>query len=234
MLTRTPPQRPAAYAEEALVSAILSGTYPPGSALLAERQLAEALGVTRPTLREALQRLSRDGWVSIRQGKPTLVKDYRPDGGLNVLTALVQHAPQLPRNFVPDLLDVRCALAPAYTRQAVTRGPAAVLEALAGAEALPDTSQAFAAFDWALHRSLTVASGNPIYTLILNGFAGFYEQMARRYFARPEARVASRNFYKNLQAAAEAGDGALAGQVTAEMMTKSLALWATARKPSAR
>jgi GntR family transcriptional regulator, negative regulator for fad regulon and positive regulator of fabA len=223
MVSRTPPQRPAAYAEEALVSAILRGTYPPGSTLLAERQLAEALGVTRPTLREALQRLSRDGWVSIRQGKPTLVNDYRRDGGLNVLTALV-----------PDLLEVRCALAPAYTRQAVARNRAAVLEALAGAETLPDTSRAFAGFDWALHRALTLASGNTIYTLILNGFAGFYEQMARRYFARPEARAASRAFYGSLRVAAEAGDAALAGRVTEPMMTKSLALWTSARKPSAR
>jgi GntR family negative regulator for fad regulon and positive regulator of fabA len=234
MLPRTPPQRPAAYAEEAIVSAILGGTYPPGSPLLAERQLAEALGVTRPTLREALQRLSRDGWVSIRQGKPTLVNDYRRDGGLNVLTALVQHAPQLPRHFVPDLLDVRCALAPAYTRLAVLRDGAAVLDALSGADTLPDTARAFAAFDWTLHRALTVASGNAIYTLILNGFAGFYEQMARRYFARPEARSASRAFYRSLRAAAEARDSDLAGQLAEAMMTRSLALWARARKSSAR
>jgi GntR family negative regulator for fad regulon and positive regulator of fabA len=234
MLTRRPPQRPAAYAEEALVSAILGGEYPPGSALLAERQLAEALGVTRPTLREALQRLSRDGWLSIRQGKPTLVNDYRREGGLNVLTALVQHAPQLPRNFIPDLLDVRCVLAPAYARQAVARDSDAVLAALASAGTLPDTARAFASFDWALHRALTLASGNPIHTLILNGFAGFYEQMARRYFARPEARTASRAFYEDLRAAATARDGALAAQVTETMMTKSLALWASARKPPAR
>jgi len=234
MLSRTPPPRPATYAEETLVSAILGGRYPPGSALPAERQLAEALGVTRPTLREALQRLSRDGWLSIRQGKPTLVNDYRRDGGLNALTALVRHAPQLPRNFVRDLLDVRCALAPAYARAAVARDRAAVLAALADAGALPDTPRAFAAFDWALHRALTLASGNPVYTLILNGFAGFYEEMARRYFARSDARAASRAFYASLRAAAEAGDAPRAGQVTRAMMTRSLALWAKVRMRSAR
>lgn len=35
------PQRPAAYAEQALVSAILDGTYPPGSTLPGERTLAQ-------------------------------------------------------------------------------------------------------------------------------------------------------------------------------------------------
>jgi hypothetical protein len=58
--------------------------------------------------------------------------------------------------------------------------------------------------------------------------------MARRYFAPPEARAVSRLFYRSLRSAAEAGDGALAGQLTETMMTKSLALWARARKPSTR
>lgn len=234
MLSRLPPRRPAAHAEEALVSAILAGEYPVGAALPAERQLADALGVTRPTLREALQRLSRDGWLTIRHGKPTLVNDYRREGGLNVLTALVRHAPQLPRNFVADLLDVRRALAPAYISDAVARDHDAVVRALADADGLPDSAAGFAAFDWRLHRTLALASGNPVYPLIVNGFAGFYEEMARRYFARPAARAASRAFYRDLRAAAARGDAALAGRVADAMMARSRTLWAESRKTSRR
>jgi hypothetical protein len=47
-----------------------------------------------------------------------------------------------------------------------------------------------------------------------DGFAGFHEQMARRRFARPEARAASRAFYASPRVAAETGDAALAGPVT--------------------
>ena len=54
------PVQMSAYVEQALLTAILDGTYPPGTALPNERELAAQLQVTRPTLREALQRLARD------------------------------------------------------------------------------------------------------------------------------------------------------------------------------
>jgi len=219
------PQRPAAYTEQAIITAILDGDYPAGATLPGERDLASQLGVTRPTLREALQRLERDGWISIRQGKSTVVNDFWHDGGLNVLTALVRYRRSLPPDFVPNLLEVRLAMAPAYARAAITCSAERVVTTLAASETLADTPEAFATFDWTLHHTLTVASGNPVYTLILNGFAGFYEEMACRYFARPEARAASRAFYAALLDAARAGDATRAGQITEAVMLESIALW---------
>ena len=75
------PLRPARYAEHRLITSVLNGTYPPGAKLPNERALSVELGVTRPTLREMLQRLARNGWLTIRQGKPTVVNDYRLTGG---------------------------------------------------------------------------------------------------------------------------------------------------------
>lgn len=222
------PKQPAEYAEEALVSAILDGTYSPGSMLPGERDLAAQLGITRPTLRETLQRLDRDGWIVIRHGKSTVVNDYWRAGGLNVLNALVRYSSQLPPDFVPNLLEMRLALAPIYTAAAVARSAQSVVTCLAGYTELEDTAQAFAAFDWQLQHGLTVASGNPIYTLILNGFAGFYEEMARRYFARSEARSSSRTFYALLADAARTGDAAQAEQVTRSVMEASIVLWQSA------
>jgi GntR family negative regulator for fad regulon and positive regulator of fabA len=123
MIDWSPPKRPAAYAEKSLILAIINDDYPPGSILPAERELASKLGVTRPTLRETLQRLERDGWLNIQQGKSTRVNDYWKEGGLNVLNALVQHSEKLPPDFIPNLLHVRLVLAPAYTRQAVENSP---------------------------------------------------------------------------------------------------------------
>ena len=220
------PQRPAAYAEEALVTAILDGTFTPGSVLPGERELATQLGITRPTLREALQRLHRDGWITIHQGKSTRVNDFWREGGLNVLSAMVRCGRQLPADFVSNLLQVRLVMAPAYTRAAVTHSAAEIIHYLEGQAALEDSPEAFAAFDWKLHHCLTLLSGNPVYTLILNGFAGFYEQMARLYFARPEARAASRVFYDQLLAAARRDDADEAARIAEAAMRESLALWA--------
>jgi GntR family transcriptional regulator, negative regulator for fad regulon and positive regulator of fabA len=219
------PKRPGVHAEEALVTAILDGTYPPGSTLPGERDLATQLGVTRPTLRETLQRLACEGWLTIQQGKPTTVNNYWQEGGLSVLDALVRYSQSLPPDFVPNLLEVRLALAPAYARSAVERSPDAVAGYLSAHARLDDTAHALAAFDWGLHRALTLASGNPVYTWILNGFAGFYEDMARRYFARVEARASSRTFYGSLLSAARSGDADQAERVTRQVMRDSIELW---------
>lgn len=189
--------------------------------------MAVQIGVTRPTLREALQRLARDGWLTIQQGKPTVVNDFWREGGLGVLSSLAHPANglPLPPDFIPNLLEVRLHLAPAYTRAAVERDPSAVTGLLAPAADLVDAPAAWADFDWRLHHALTVASGNPIYTLILNGFAGFYEQMACRYFAGADARYASRVFYHDLLAAARRGDAAGAETLTRQAMQHSIDLW---------
>jgi GntR family transcriptional repressor for pyruvate dehydrogenase complex len=47
---------------------IQTGEYPPGSRLPAERDLAQQLGVSRPSLREALIALEIDGTIEIRMG----------------------------------------------------------------------------------------------------------------------------------------------------------------------
>lgn len=221
----TAPQRPNNYAEQMLISAILDGTFQPGSTLPGERSLAKELGITRPTLREAIQRLARDGWLTVHQGKPTVVNDYWRDGGLNVLNTLVQQGDHLPQNFVTNLLEVRLQLAPAYTRAAISREPQAVAAFLDAHHTLLDLPPSYAEFDWQLHHMLTLTSGNPIYTLILNGFSDFYQQLARVYFAPPEARARSRTFYAALREAANKEDAVLAERISRDTMAESIALW---------
>lgn len=224
-MRRTAPRKPAAYAEKVLVTAILQGEFPPGSDLPAERDLAVRVGVTRPTLREVIGRLERDGWFTVRHGKRTLVNDVWRSGGLNVVSGIVRHAKVLPPGFVLSLLELRLLISPAYARAAVERSAAEVRDLLAKCGDLPDTAAAFAAFDWRLHHRLTVASGNPLFTLILNGFAGFYERMARLYFRSADARDTSRRFYAALGESARRGDAAAAQAITREVMARSIELW---------
>jgi GntR family negative regulator for fad regulon and positive regulator of fabA len=94
-----------------------------------------------------------------------------------------------------------------------------------GHEQLDDLPESLAAFDWKLHHTLTLLCGNPIYTLMLNGFAGFYEEMARLYFETAEARAVSRAFYADLLAAARRGDAEQAGAIVEAVMKQSIALW---------
>lgn len=220
------PPRPAELTEQRLLQAILDGELPPGSHLPGERELAAQLGVTRPTLREALHRLARDGWFDIQQGKSTRVRNYWREGNLNVLSALVRYSERLPDDFVPNLLAVRLCMAPAYTRVAVERAANEVIALLDGYDSLEDDAEHFARADWNLHRGLTLTSGNPVFTLILNGFADFYVQMARVYFAQPQTREASRIWYRDLLGAARAEDADAAERATRRAMQESIAFWA--------
>jgi GntR family negative regulator for fad regulon and positive regulator of fabA len=220
-----PPQRPADLTESRLIEAILDGHFPVGSNLPGERELAEQLGITRPTLREALQRLARDGWLDIHQGRPTRVQVYWREGNLGVLGAIARHPDHTPQDFVANLLRVRMTMAPAYASAAVAAQPEHVAGVLEDGLRLEDAPEPYAQFDWRLHHELTLASSNPVFTLILNGFRDLYLEIGPGYFRDPRARIHSHNFYEELYASTQAQDHEQAEQIVRRVMRESLELW---------
>ena len=189
---------PAGFAEQYIVESIWNGGFPPGSILPAERELSELIGVTRTTLREVLQRLARDGWLTIQHGKPTKVNNFWETSSLNILETLAQ----LDQDGIPDLVDnllsARTNISAIYVRGALKNNPEKAIESLQGYEKIEDTGEAFAQFDYELNKELVVASGNSIYLLILNGFRGLYSRIGRLYFTHPKGREMSREYYQTL------------------------------------
>lgn len=220
-----PISKPAEIAETRLLEAILDGTFPIDSNLPGERNLAAQIGVTRPTLREALQRLSRDGWLDIQHGKPTRVRDYWQEGSLAVLAALAQSPQFQSPDFVSYLLEIRLLLAPTYTRQALAQSCTQISELLEKADHLNEAPIVFAQFDWQLHHLLTQLAENPVFRLLLNSFESLYTFMAKRYFSFEECRQNSRAFYAALLTCAEDCDLTAAEELTRETMQTSLDLW---------
>jgi GntR family negative regulator for fad regulon and positive regulator of fabA len=221
------PLRPAELTEHRLIGAFLDGHFPINSHLPPERELAAQLGVTRPTLREALQRLARDGWIEIQHGKPTRVRNYWEEGSLGVLGSLARNQHPFPTDFIPNLLSIRTLLAPTYARLSVANAPKEIKQILQAISEIPDTPEAFAQADWTLHNRLTVLSGNPVFTLILNGFKDLYARMAILYFSLPSARLRSRTYYRDLLKTVEQKNPQAAQEVTKVMMEESLTLWRT-------
>jgi len=216
---------PSLFAEETLITTILDGTYSAGSVLPNQRDLSAQLNISRPSLREALQRLARDGWIRIRHGKSSVVRDIWREGGLNLLDAMVKHSRFVPQNFIVNLLEVRLVIAPVYARLAIKNAPDAVCLLLDEGMNLDESPQTFALFDWKLNHQLAVLSENPIYPLLLNGFAGFYVEMAKKYFAAAEGLAKSKLFYAELKNAAEQKDILAAEQVVRDAMQKSIEIW---------
>lgn len=71
-----------------LVRRLALGTFAEG--FPGEHELAEAYGVSRYTVREALRRLREDGTIASARGKPTTVQDVRIEQPLGSLYSLFQ------------------------------------------------------------------------------------------------------------------------------------------------
>ena len=195
--------KPAEFAEKQLLEAILGSIYKPGEALPAERVLAVELGVTRPTLRETLQRLSKEGWVTIRHGKPTKVNDYLKNGGLGILGSLARYGKNLSTDMVSHLLEVRVMMFPGIAQKAVCNNPEEILTYLKKAEFLKDLPEAYTSYDWELQMLMVRATKNPVFNMMLNDFAPLYAILGEAYFKNKEARSASSAYYRDLASALE-------------------------------
>jgi DNA-binding FadR family transcriptional regulator len=117
---------------------ILSGALPPGAAVPSERRLAEELGASRHAVREALKRLQESGLVRISHGGATRVRDWRHEGGLELLLAVAAQG-----DVPPELeaeraaMELRACIGADAARRAAERADAAQrAELLARAEAL--------------------------------------------------------------------------------------------------
>lgn len=82
---------------------IADGTLKPGERLPAERQLAERLEISRPSLREAIQKLASKGLLHTRQGGGTFVSEGISNSFSDPLISLLKDRPDA--EF--DTLEVR-------------------------------------------------------------------------------------------------------------------------------
>lgn len=222
------PEKPAELAEQRLIKAILDGVFPINSFLPSERELSTRIGVTRPTLREALQRLSRDGWIEIHQGKQTRVRDIWSEGNMNVLSSISKYPEHLTQNFVENLLQIRYLLCPTYSLLAIKHNPDEVIHFLNLKPEISDLPEIYSEYDFNLHLKLTQASGNPIFTLILNGFKELFTQKAIIYFQDEYARIYSHNFYKDLHKAFLEQKPEIVFGLTEKVMKDSISFWKNA------
>jgi GntR family negative regulator for fad regulon and positive regulator of fabA len=216
--------RPTQYVEKILVTAILDGTYSCGTALPNERSLAQQMGVTRPTLRETLQRLAGEGWITIHHGKPTVVNEYWQEGGLRLLGTLSKYSEYLPNGFITHLLEVRLTMLPSVAGRAARFQPEILLNCLAEARNLTEDAKAFSNFDWKLQMLMARNSQNPVFSLILNDFGRIFANMALHYFNFNTARRASRTYYRELTRAIEKHTNTVE-DVVKKAMEESISIW---------
>ncbi|MBT2228454.1 FCD domain-containing protein [Nonomuraea sp. NEAU-A123] len=188
-----------------------------GDRLPAERSLAEQLGVSRSSVREAMRVLETLGVVSSQVGRGPdagAVLTSRPDTALTDLLRLHLGLASLELREVIDtrLMIERWAATRAATAGADTSGLAA---ALAGMDAARSAEE-FVEHDTAFHCALADASGNRLISAIMRSL----RDTMRRYSVEAVTRLGDtsvlRADHERILAAVQAGDAEEAATAVAE------------------
>lgn len=156
---------------------IVRGEIEPNARLPIEKDLAEALGVSRSSLREGVRALSLLGVVESRQGAGTFVTGLDPSLLLAQLGFVVdlQHA-----GSAVHLHLVRRVLETEAAGQAALRITGAQLDELdeildryqAAIECSDDDHHELLDLDIRFHRIIAEATGNPVLSAMIEGFSG--------------------------------------------------------------
>ena len=150
-----------------LVTAVALGLYVPAQQLPPERELATMLGVSRASVREALQQLVAAGYLEVRRGRNggTFVRsNWGPKSAEHVRRQILEHWSEFEQIF-----DARTLIEPLIARTAAGRRTAGDLQTIAGAlQAYLDAPDHDASrrADARLHLAISEATQNPILVAI--------------------------------------------------------------------
>jgi GntR family transcriptional repressor for pyruvate dehydrogenase complex len=170
------------------VEELIFGGLEPGETLPSEGQLAETLGVSRLTVREATRTLATRGLLEISKGRRPRIP--APNGAL--IGDFFQTAVRRDPRALLDLIEVRRALEVHIAVLAARRATKAdiadmemSINAMRAAEHEPD---AFHAADVRFHENLAAASGNRLLVFLIEAFAEPLRESRLRSFAGHRAR----------------------------------------------
>jgi len=140
----------------------------PGDKLPSERELAEMLGVSRSSIRDAIRSLELIGMVEPRQGAGTVVREISADSVINPLSTLLTRQ----RQSVTELLDFRKMLEPPLAARAATHASAEEIgemeEILRRQEQKLQGGQVATEEDSDFHYSVAMASENSVVLKVLD------------------------------------------------------------------
>jgi DNA-binding FadR family transcriptional regulator len=204
-----------------LATEVLRGGVAAGEALPSERRLAEVLGVSRPSVREALKRLGHAGLVDVRQGDATTVRDYRRSAGMDLLPQLLVSGESVDIPTARSVMETRLHVGPFVAELAARRGGAALEPALTAAlDELAAQSDAVARQYAALAFWDVIVDGADSIALRLmyNSLRAGYEPVVDAMSAVMDAEVSNRAAYRTLATAIIAGDPAAAAQAATDLL----------------
>jgi len=205
-----------------LLDDVVDGELAAGEPLPSERRLAEVLGVSRPAVREALQRIAQAGLVEVRHGGATLVRDFHRAAGLDLLPRLLVRGGRLDTSIGRSVLEARAEVGPGIAALAAERGgPALAADLDTVLEQMTTASEAVAwqvlALDyWDL---LVDGADSMVFRLMFNSLRAAYEPALPALAGLLADEVGQVEPYRLLADAVRAGDAPTARAAAARVLT---------------
>ncbi len=183
---------------DSLATYVERARLPAESRLPSERVLCEILGVSRPTVREALKRWEALGIVEMRKGSGAYLKVAVSANLVHV--PLVLARPSKVKNLI-QALKVRRALegeaAAICAASASTEAIAGIEAALLRMEAAHRTGNA-SEQDWEFHQSIIAATGNPFFIQITQSMRDLLHQFWENPLVLPDFANQTHPFHRSM------------------------------------
>ena len=189
---------------------IFSGEYAIGQQLPTERELAAQIGVSRSLVNTGVLELASQGFVRILPRQGTVVADYKRNGTLQVLAALMNcDSYRLDYPLLKDLIEFRILVECESARLASATITVEELESLS--EQVRAMQASFPAENAAesmlqFHYLLTQYSGNAVYAMTFKSFESTIERLMRQHLQTAPDLPKSVKQHESLVRALEARD----------------------------
>lgn len=168
-----------------ILSRILSGELKPGDRLPAERELAEAMGISRSSVNHGIMELENMGFLTITPRRGTIVNDYRTHPTPQSLAAVMRYSSvEMEQSLFSDLMATRLLIEGESARLACTHIYDTTLEKMQKlVEELAQEPEDPTDIIYRFHYLLTAASGNTIYSMIYRGFETVLCTLIRQHYS---------------------------------------------------
>ena len=202
---------------EQMKSLLIDGTWRSGDKLPSENELSDAFGVSRMTIRQAMQKLKALGLLETRIGSGSYVREPSPEDSLNDLIPLmyIGSPSQLHVFQFREMIDsesVRIAT-PIASDKHIERLEN-ILEQMKKASK-EDNKEAFSNYDFKFHMTIVKLTENPMiikaYEILLNVLTDSMDSVIEKMKYKPAL-----DFHKRIIDAIKARDEVLAEQLMHE------------------
>ncbi len=185
---------------------IEEGALGPGDRLPGERDLAQELGVSRPSVRSGLEALEAIGVVVSRRGAGTFIAEGPPDLGTEPLSLLAS----LHRLTAAEMFEARLVLEVGVARLAARHATADELAAMADEVsemfASLEDPKAFLVHDVRFHRAVAAGCGNRVLAALMEMVSAQFYELRKQTIGRARDLKESAEMHRRIYRAIRARD----------------------------